>query len=175
MFALALCWADYKTCQFRMSARGAAKTAGVQPTAIRRGLAQLIEHGVIEAGPPEDGKRQRYRFRPPQKSAHEPCAGGTPGVCAPLTHPVRAHDTPSAQSAHPQCPGRAPTVSGARTVCAPYSSIVLKGSSRTREAGPAVPDGTSGQPPAAGQAAWQDVRGSRTADELLEAAGEDAA
>ena len=118
VFALALCWADYKTCQFRMSARGAATTAGVEPTTVRRGLTQLLELGVIEAGPAEPGKRQRYRFRTPQMGAHEPCAG------------------------------RAQGVSGARTGCAPYSSIVLKGSSRTREdesvltggAGPAGPD-----------------------------------
>lgn len=146
VFVLALCWADYKTCQFRISARGAAKTAGVQPTAIRRGIAQLIEHGVIEAGPHEPGKRQKYRFRPPQKSAHEPCAGGTHSVCAPRTHTVRAPDTPGAHSAHEPCEGRARPVSGARTGCAPYSSIVLKGSSRTREdSGRSGPDGPAVQ------------------------------
>lgn len=146
VFALALCWADYKTCQFRMSARGTAKIARVQPTAIRRGLAQLIDHGVIEPGPKEPGKRPKYRFRAPQKSAHEPCAGVTHGVRVPLTHTVRPPDTPGAQSAHRQCAEGTPTVSRPRTVCAPYSSIVLKGSSRTRKAGPAVPDGTTGQP-----------------------------
>ena len=103
VFALALCWADYKTCQFRMSIRGAATTAGVEPTSIRRGLTQLLELGVIQAGPKEAGKRQRYRFATPQKSAHEPCTRGSLPV------------------------------SSARTECDPYSSIVLKGSSRTRE------------------------------------------
>jgi hypothetical protein len=133
VFLLALCWADYRTCQFRMSGRGAATTAGVPPTAIRRGLAQLLALGVIEAGPPEDGKRQRYRFRPPQKGAHEPCPGGTHSVSPPRTHPVSTPDTPGVQSAHTPCPARAHPVSGARTGCVPYSSIVLKGSSRTRE------------------------------------------
>lgn len=149
VLAMALCWADYKTCQFRMSARGAAAVAGVQPTAVRRGLQQLVDAGVIEAGPSETGKRQRYRFRPPQKGAHEVCAGGTHSVCAPLTHPVSTPDTPGARAGHTPCPGRTPPVSGARTVCAPYSSIVLKGSSRTREdsgrsgpAGPAVLEDT---------------------------------
>jgi hypothetical protein len=145
VFALALCWADYKTCVFRISARGAAKTAGVQPTAIRRGLAQLIACGVIAAGPCEPGKRQKYKFITPQKSAHEPCAGGTHSVCAPRAHTVSTPDTVGARDAHTPCPERAQGVSGARTGCAPYSSIVLKGSSRTREDGRTVPDGPAVQ------------------------------
>jgi hypothetical protein len=119
VFALALCWADYKTCQFRFSARGAAKMACVQPTAIRRGIAQLLEIGVLEAAPAEAGKRQRYRFRTPQKSAHGSCPGWTQGVRAPLTQGVRTPDTPGAQRAHTPCPERAPPVSSARTGCAP--------------------------------------------------------
>ena len=119
VFALALFWADYKTCQFRMSARGAAKMAGVQPTAIRRGLAQLVEYGVIEAGPIDDAGRQRYRFRTPQKSAHEPCAGGTHNVRTPGHTVCAPPDTPGAQSAHTPCAGRTPPVRGARTGCAP--------------------------------------------------------
>ena len=130
VFALALCWADYKTCQFRFSARGAAKMAGVQPTAVRRGLAQLLEVGVIEAGPAEDGKRLKYRFRTPQKSAHGSCAGGTHPVPPPGHTPCAPPDTGGAQGAHGVCAGRAPGVSSARTACVPYSSIILKDSSR---------------------------------------------
>jgi DNA-binding IclR family transcriptional regulator len=62
VFAIALCWADYRTCQFKMTARGAATVAGVQPTAIRRGLAQLVTAGILEQGPAVPGKRPRYRF-----------------------------------------------------------------------------------------------------------------
>jgi len=146
VLTLALCWADYKTCQFRMSVRGAATVAGVQPTAVRRGIRQLVDAGVIEAGPFETGKRQRYRFRTPQKSAHEPCPGGAHSVSSTRAHTVSTTDTHGVQRAHPRCPDRAPTVSCARTGCAPYSSIVLKGSSRTREdenvlTGGSVPDG----------------------------------
>jgi hypothetical protein len=146
VLSMALCWADYATCQFRMSARGAAAVAGVQPTAVRRGLQQLIEAGVIEAGPAEVGKRQKYRFRPPQKGAHTPCAPLTHSVSPPRTHPVSTPDTGCARAGHTPCAGRTPPVSGARTGCVPYSSIVLKGSSRTREdtsvlAGSAGPDG----------------------------------
>lgn len=149
VFVLALCWADYKTCQFRMSARGAATTAGVEPTSVRRGLAQLLELGVIEAAQAEPGKRQRYRFRPPQKSAHEPCAGGAHPVRGGAHNPCAPPDTGRAQSAHEPCAGGAHPVSSARTGCAPYSSIVLKGSSRTREdtsvlTGRTGPDGPAG-------------------------------
>lgn len=146
VLTLALCWADYKTCQFRMSVRGAATVAGVQPTAVRRGLKQLVACGVIEVGPRDHGKRQRYRFIPPQKSAHTVCPGGTPGV-SPTGHtPCPPPDTPGVRRAHTPCPDRTPGVSGARTGCAPYSSIFLKGSSRTREeSGRSGPDGPAVQ------------------------------
>ena len=133
VFALALCWADYKTCQFRMSIRGAATTAGVEPTSVRRGLTQLLELGVIQAGPKEAGKRQRYRFATPQKSAHEPCPGGSRAVTGEGHEPCAPPVTSGARSAHEPCTRGSLPVSSARTECDPYSSIVLKGSSRTRE------------------------------------------
>lgn len=118
VFALALCWADYKSCQFRFSSRGAAKMAGVHVTTIRRGISQLVDLGVIELGPPEPGKRQRYRFSPPQESAHEPCAGGPHSVCAPghepcaqRAPPVSKARTSGVQGAHEPCPKRAQSVS----------------------------------------------------------------
>jgi len=129
VLTLALCWADYKTCQFRMSASGASRTAGVQRTAVRRGLRQLLEHGVIEEGPKENGKRQRYRFCPNQLAPPVP-PPGTPGASA-LAHPVPPPGTPGATSRHPPCQHMAPPVPSSGTVCATYSSIVLKGSSRT--------------------------------------------
>jgi hypothetical protein len=133
VFALALCWADYKTCQFRMSIRGAATTAGVEPTSIRRGLAQLVELGVIQAGPKEPGKRQRYRFAPPQQGAHEPCPGGSRVVTGGGHDPCAPPVTCGARSEHEPCARGSHPVSSSRTQCDPYSSIVLKGSSRTRE------------------------------------------
>lgn len=133
VFVLALCWADYKTCQFRMSARGAASVAGVQPTAVRRGLAQLVEHGIVEVGPKEEGRRQRYRFSTPPKERAQGVSGGDTLCARPRTHGVSPPDTQCARAGHTPCPARAHGVSGARTGCAPYSSIVLKGSSRTRE------------------------------------------
>ena len=131
VFCIALCWADYEKCLFTMSVRGAATVAGIKPTSVRRGLDQLLDAGVIEAGPSRTGKRQRYRFLSPTKEGeHTPCA---------------PPDTPGVQRVHGVCPPRTPTVSGAHTPRVPYSSIVLKGSSRTREGsgltGPAGPAG----------------------------------
>lgn len=118
VFALALCWADYRTCQFRVSVRGMAKTAGVNVTSVRRGLSQLLDLGVIEAGPPDDSNRPRYRFRTPQIGAHEPCPGGSHSVsppghepCAQRAHPVSEARTSGVQGAHTPCPKRAQPVS----------------------------------------------------------------
>lgn len=126
VLAIALCWANYRSCQFKMSARGAAKVAGVMPTSIRRGIKQLADAGIIEAGPLTASNRRFYRFlAPPNGEGHEPCA---------------PPDTSRVPSAHERCPGRTPVVSKARTNGAPYSSIVLKGSVRN-PGGRTVPDG----------------------------------
>lgn len=115
VFVIALVWADYKSCQFTMSCRGAATVAGVQTTSIRRGLKQLVEAGVLERGP-KKGKRDRYRFLLPSSGgAHTGCQVG---------------DTGGVRGAHPPCQERTPGVSQARTGGDPYSSIVLKDSSK---------------------------------------------
>lgn len=70
VFVIALVWADYKSCQFSMSHRGAAAMSGVHVNSIRRGLKQLIDAGVLEMGP-KKGVRARYRFvAPPSEGAH---------------------------------------------------------------------------------------------------------
>lgn len=137
---VALLWANYRTGEFRMSARGAATTSGLRPTTLRRGIAQLIAAGVIQPGQPHPTKRQLYRFVP-DMGAHVACPPRTQVVRAPLTRVVRAPDTPCARGAHVACPERARSVSGARTTRVPLSSIVLNGSSRTIEA-----DSPSGLP-----------------------------
>lgn len=109
VFAVALCWADYKTCQFRMSARGAAKVAGVAVTTVRRGIAQLVDAGVFDVAPHDHGKRRRYRFAVP--GAHEACAQGDTPCVRPLTQGVRAAHTGGARSAHEACAQRAQGVS----------------------------------------------------------------
>ena len=97
VFGIALCWADYKTCQFRMSMRGAAVISGVHPNTVRRGITQLVDEGIIEVGPSEHGKRQRYRFCIPKEGddgsspprSHPVTAPRSPPVCAPVTGCVR--------------------------------------------------------------------------------------
>jgi len=108
-FAVALCWADYGSCQFRMSARGAAKVAGVAVTTMRRGISQLVAAGVLEVGAAEPGRRQKYRFSVPR--AHEACAPPDTLCVRPLTRGVRAAHTGGARGAHEACAQRAQGVS----------------------------------------------------------------
>jgi DNA-binding transcriptional ArsR family regulator len=134
VFGVALCWADYAKCTFRMSVRGAATMSGVHPTTVRRGLTQLIDAGIIEVGPEEVGKRQRYRFRVPT-GGHEPCSPRSHSVTTPRSHSVTPPVTPGVRAGHTPSPARAHPVSGARTGCNPYSSIVLNVPQGTIEGG----------------------------------------
>ena len=133
VLSIALCWADYKTCQFRMSAHGSAKVAGVQPTTIRRGIQQLVDLGVFEMGPVTVGKRQIYRFRVPDVDLEAGSKGLTRSVRPPLTRSVSGPDTQCVEPGHATCAGLTRSVSGPDTQCVPYSSIILNGSSRTLE------------------------------------------
>lgn len=104
VFAFGLMYADYASCEFKMSARGGAKVCVCQPTTFRRGIAQLRAAGVLQKGRLTKNGRHLYRFVVPTfGGAHEPCAE-------------------------------------ARTTGAPYSSMFLKGSSRTLEG---VPQGSA--------------------------------
>jgi hypothetical protein len=116
VFVIALVWADYKTCKFVLSCRGAATIAGVQINSIRRGIKQLEQVGVIERGPKTKRGRDQFKFViPTLGGAHTECQG--------------AH-TGGVRGAHSPCQGRTPGVSGAHTGGDPYSSIVLKDSSK---------------------------------------------
>jgi len=144
VFALALVWVDYKSCQFRMSARGAAKVAQVCETTVRRGISQLMAAGIIEAGPAEAGKRRRYRFCTPQKTAHEPCAPLTQGVRPPSHEPcaggarvVRGPRTSGAQDAHERCADRAQCVRPIPQLSSRVPQGTHEGSGRTGPGGPA--------------------------------------
>jgi hypothetical protein len=142
VFAIALCWADYKSCAFTFSARGAAKIACVEVTSVRRGLRQLAKAGIIQQSTKQVGIRRRFRFCVPSAEtvptigtdatdeARTPCVRPRArSVCAPVTQRVR----------------------GAHTVCAPRTRSVPpipQLSSRTpqgvREGGRAQPDGRAG-------------------------------
>ena len=139
VFGVALCWADYKTCQFRMSMRGAAVIAGVHPNTVRRGIAQLVDEGIIEVGPAEHGKRQRYRFCIPKEGDDGSSPPRSQAVTAPRSPTVCAPVTPGVRPGHGVCAQGSPGVSSARTGCDPYPSIVLKVPQGTVEGG--SPDG----------------------------------
>jgi hypothetical protein len=138
VFGIALCWADYGKCTFRMSVRGAATMAGVHPTTVRRGLTQLVEAGILEVGPADPGKRQKYRFRVPQ-GGDKPCPPRSHTVSTNRAQAVPPPVTPGVRAGHGVCAQGSPGVSSARTGCAPYSSIVLKVPQGTVEGG--SPDG----------------------------------
>ena len=97
--------ADWTTCEVRFSRRHVARVLGVSPTAIRRGVEQLSEQGILAIS---------------ERSAG---SGKTRFVVADRTHSVSTPDTPRVRSAHTVCPERARSVSGARTPCDHYSVL----------------------------------------------------
>ena len=84
-------FADFTTCHVRVSVRGAAKTMGVSPNTVRRGLQQLLEAAVVSLV--EDAGRSRATYEvllPLPSEGNEPCTKCTRAVCAPVTSRVRA-------------------------------------------------------------------------------------
>lgn len=117
----AICWADYTHCTFTISARGAAKVCGCQTTTFRRGIAELQAAGVISPGPKTKYGRSRFVFQvPPSEGAHVACPGART-----LRARGRAHYVSG--GAHVACQERARSVSGARTLRAPYPEKVPSG------------------------------------------------
>ena len=77
--------ADWATCEVRFSMRRAAKAMHVQPTTVRRGVAQLLDAKVVEVlGKPEGTGKTRF------------VVGGR-------ARAVRTPDTSRARSAHERC------------------------------------------------------------------------
>lgn len=134
VFAFGLMYADYSTCEFKMSARGGAKVCVCQPTTFRRGIAQLRAAGVLKKGPAAKNGRFWYRFVVPTNGgAHKPCAEARTNGDRGAHHSCAEARTSGARGAHEPC-------AEARTTGAPYSSMFLKGSSRTLEG---VPQGSA--------------------------------
>jgi hypothetical protein len=136
VFAIALCWADYKSCAFTFSARGAAKIAGVEVTSVRRGIRQLSEAGIIEQSQKMAGIRRRFRFCVPAPGpettdeAHTPCVRPRArSVCAPVTQGVR--------SAHATCAQRTRSVP-------PIPQLSSRTPQGVREGGRTQPVGRAG-------------------------------
>lgn len=142
VFAIALCWADYKSCAFTFSARGAAKIACVEVNSVRRGLRQLAQAGIIEQSTKRSGIRRRFRFCVPTVTtvptigtdatvgAHTPCVRPRArSVCAPVTQRVR--------SAHTSCAQRTRSVT-------PIPQLSSRTPQGVREGGRTQPDGRAG-------------------------------
>lgn len=145
--------ADWTSCEVRFSMRRVAALLGVQPTTVRRGIAQLLDGGVLEilvkpSGPGSTlyGIADRARaVRAPDTSGAQDC-----------TRVVRSPDTSGAQSAHEPCAVRTRPVRGLRTLCA-RNTVLFSGSPvTTTESSTAAPP-TGGAMPAGGEPLSQDV------------------
>jgi len=133
--------ADWSSCEVRLSMRWAAKSIGVHPTTIRRGITQMVELGILEVLGKHEGSG-KTRFVVPERAplVRAPDTSGA----RPRTRAVRAPDTGGARAGHEPCAERARVVRGARTLCARNS--VLSSGSQLRTSGD-----TSEASPGAGQ------------------------
>lgn len=107
--------ADWTTGEVRFSMRRVAGLLGVQPTTVRRGIAQLLDRGIVEIlGKPEGAGATLYGVCERARLVRTPdtsCAQSR-------TRAVRTPDTSGAQSAHEPCAVRTRPVRGLRTLCA---------------------------------------------------------
>jgi hypothetical protein len=138
--------ADWTTGEVRFSMRRVASLFGVHPTTVRRGIAQLLEGGILEIlGKPEGPGATLYGVceRAPLVRAPDTSRAQS------RTRAVRAPDTSGAQSAHEPCAVRTRPVRGLRTLCA-RNSVLFSGSpvTTTESSTAALPAG--GEEPAGG-------------------------
>lgn len=107
--------ADWTTGEVRFSMRRVAKLFGVHPTTVRRGIAQLLERGILEIlGKPEGPGSTLYGVCERAPLVRAPDTSGAQS----RTRAVRSPDTSGAQSAHEPCAVRTRAVRGLRTLCA---------------------------------------------------------
>jgi hypothetical protein len=119
MLCYALHFADFEKCTVKLSARGSAKFMGANPTTAIRGLRQLVRASVLSlVSEAKDGKMAVYELCSPTN-------GGAHTVCPGRAHSVSGARTPRVQSAHEVCALRAHSVSSARTQCAHITSIPI--------------------------------------------------
>lgn len=114
--------ADWASCEVLLSARSVARSIGVHPTTVRRGLAQLAEAGlIVEIGRVAGLGKTRFVVVERAPLVRAPDTSGDRG----RAHTVSTVDTPGVQSAHEPCPERAPPVSRARTLSARHSVLSI--------------------------------------------------
>jgi len=136
--------ADWATCELRFSMRRAARAMRVQPTTVRRGVAQLIDAQVVETlGKPDGSGKTRFVVCGRARAVRAPDTSGAQG----RARVVRTPDTSGAQSGHEPCAERARAVRGVRTARA-RKSFLFSGSSRTTTESPHTATPVAGLGPA---------------------------
>ena len=96
--------ADWSTGEIRFSMRHVARVMKVSPTAIRRGVEQMVREEILAISAKREGSgRSKYTVVGRTHSVSTP---DTPCAQA-RTHSVSGVDTPRVQSAHTVCPERA--------------------------------------------------------------------
>jgi hypothetical protein len=151
--------ADWSTGEIRFSMRHVARVMKVSPTAIRRGVEQMVREEILAISAKREGSgRSKYTVVGRTHSVSTPdtpCAQGR-------THSVSTTDTPRVQSAHTVCPERAHSVSGVRTPCDLYSVLFSGIPVNTTEITNAA-DATDGEGPSEPQPQPEFSRGSAAA------------
>ena len=147
--------ADWSSCEVRFSRRHVARVLGVSPTAIRRGLEQLVEQNILAISAisaTSGGTRFEVVGR-----THSVSTPDTPRV-HPRTHSVSTPDTPRVRAEHKVCPARAQGVSGARTPCDPYSVLFSGIHSVNTSEDSSTADASAGEEPAEPQPSGDEER-----------------
>lgn len=116
--------ADWTTCQIRIPLRRAARFMGVYPTAIKRGLEQLLAEGILEDSERKDTHGNTFWLI--KKRTQGVYRAHTSGV-RPGTRAVYGAHTSGVQSAHEPCTERTHTVYSAHTGCE-HNSVLSSGS-----------------------------------------------
>ena len=138
--------ADWSSCELKFSMRRAANFMSAQPTTVRRGVAQLIEAGILGVLDKGEGPRSsRFVVLECAPLVRTPDTSGAQD-CAPL---VRSPDTSGAQSAHEPCAVRTRAVRGVRTLCARNTFLFIGRPVSTNEYSNEASPGGGGEPPPA--------------------------
>ena len=90
------CWADFRTCLLKVSLRGAARTIGVSPNSVSRGVQQLVQANALKLIRKTATGRSEYEILMTQKESegvHEPCTARTRAVDGAHTARVRSGHT----------------------------------------------------------------------------------
>ena len=86
-------WADFRSCTIKIGTRSAARMLGVSPTAVTRGIRQMVAQQALLMVSASVGRRRLFEIPAVQKAAdpvHEVCTDRARGVHTPYTRRVRS-------------------------------------------------------------------------------------